>query len=55
MIPFRFYMQKTFSSWWLLAHGGSPGPADNDYQFQDEQEFNFQSGAQYEFQFDATP
>jgi len=55
MSDFGFYVQSRFGPWWLIEHGGSPHPEDNDYQFQDLQEFNFQNTNQYEFQFDAIP
>lgn len=55
MFTFGFYVQSRFGGWFLMNHGGSPHPQDNDYQFQDLQEFNFQDGDQYEFQYDAIP
>jgi len=53
MPDFGFYVQSRFAGWWLMTGSGTPTPANNDYQFQDIQEFNFQDGDQYEFQFDA--
>jgi hypothetical protein len=53
MLAIGFYTQSRFGAWWLMNHGGSPTPKDNDFQFQDEREYQLQDGSQYEFQFNS--